>query len=221
MNTTTNLGLKMPEYSDQADIQDINDNMEILDGKMGAVGNTSVQEQIDDVVQEIGSTALPTTAQTLTGAIAEHETDLGGKASKVADATDDNFASLDEAGNLKDSGKSANDFVDVDDYADDVIDLKNEKANASISPIVVNPYNDTIKTLENCADGMGMGVEIPINPVQDLHGYANPWAGGAGKNLANPSDFVGVRGATATIDGNEIRVVGDGSNTYQSARISL
>lgn len=71
MNTTTNLGLKMPEYSDQADIQDINDNMETLDGKIGAVGNTSVQEQIDAVVEKIGSTVLPTTAQTLTGAIAE------------------------------------------------------------------------------------------------------------------------------------------------------
>ena len=110
MNTTTNLGLKMPEYSDQADIQDINDNMEILDGKIGAVGGTSIQEQI-------GSTALPTTAQTITGAIAEHETDLGGKANKVSGATNGNFAGLDSSGNLTDSGSKASDFVPVTDVA--------------------------------------------------------------------------------------------------------
>ena len=78
MNNTTNLGLKKPEYSDQADIEDINDNMDILDGKLGAVGNTSVQGQINAINTKIGSTVLPTTAQTLTGAIDELNTDISG-----------------------------------------------------------------------------------------------------------------------------------------------
>lgn len=39
------------------------------------------------------------------------ETDISGKADKVAEATDGNFAALDADGNLKDSGKKAADFV--------------------------------------------------------------------------------------------------------------
>ena len=117
MNTTTNLNLKKPEYSDQADIMDINDNMDVIDEKLGAVGNTSLQDQIDAVGDEIGSTTLPTTAQTLTGAIAEHESDFDGKTDKVAEATNGNFAGLDSNGNLTDSGNKASDFVPVTDIA--------------------------------------------------------------------------------------------------------
>lgn len=69
----------------------------------------------DEAAQQmIGTTALPTTAQTLTGAIAEHETDLGTKADKVASAVSGNFAGLDGNGNLTDSGSNASDFVPVD-----------------------------------------------------------------------------------------------------------
>lgn len=69
----------------------------------------------DEAAQQmIGTTALPTTAQTLTGAIAEHETDLGTKADKVASAVNGNFAGLDGNGNLTDSGSNASDFVPVD-----------------------------------------------------------------------------------------------------------
>ena len=45
--STTNLGLTKPAYTDDADIADINTNMDILDAKIGAVGNTSVQNQIN------------------------------------------------------------------------------------------------------------------------------------------------------------------------------
>lgn len=44
--TTTNLGLTKPAYADDADIAVINGNMDILDTKIGAVGNTDIQSQI-------------------------------------------------------------------------------------------------------------------------------------------------------------------------------
>jgi hypothetical protein len=44
---------------------------------------------------------------------------LNSKADKVPDATEDNFASLDTEGNLKDSGKSPADFADVNHTHDD------------------------------------------------------------------------------------------------------
>ena len=81
MNTTTNLGLKMPEYSDQADIQDINDNMEIIDAAIGTLpSGKTVQGQIDE------------------------------KVSKVTGATNGNIAIFDENGNVIDSEKNFDDL---------------------------------------------------------------------------------------------------------------
>ncbi len=51
--TTTNLGLKKPAGTDQALISDINNNMDILDTKIGAVGSTSVQSQINTLNSNI------------------------------------------------------------------------------------------------------------------------------------------------------------------------
>jgi len=42
---TTNLNLTKPAYSEDADVAVINSNMDILDGKIGAVGSTSLQAQ--------------------------------------------------------------------------------------------------------------------------------------------------------------------------------
>jgi hypothetical protein len=44
---TTNINLSKPTYSEDADIAVINSNMDIIDGKMGAVGSTSVQAQLN------------------------------------------------------------------------------------------------------------------------------------------------------------------------------
>ena len=80
---------------------------------VGADGN-DYDVRDEAAQQKIGTTALPTTAQTITGAIAEHETDLGTKADKVASAVNGNFAGLDGNGNMTDSGSKASDFVPVD-----------------------------------------------------------------------------------------------------------
>jgi hypothetical protein len=44
--TTTNIGLTKPATSESASILVINDNMDTIDTKMGAVGNTSLQSQV-------------------------------------------------------------------------------------------------------------------------------------------------------------------------------
>lgn len=46
-----------------------------------------------------------------------------------------------------------------------------------------------VQTITDGADNVPMDVSMAIEPVQDLHGYANPWVGGAGKNLC-PIDHV-------------------------------
>ena len=43
---TPNIGLRIPQGTDPASVDDINYNSNLLDTKLGAVGNTSVQDQI-------------------------------------------------------------------------------------------------------------------------------------------------------------------------------
>ena len=80
---TPNIGLKKPDRADYVSVvNDINDNMDTLDGKIGAVpSGKTVQGQIDT------------------------------KAEKVSSATSGDFAALDSNGNLTDSGKKTSDFV--------------------------------------------------------------------------------------------------------------
>ena len=50
---TTNIGLRRPQGTDPASVDDINYNSEVIDTKMGAVGNTSVQAQLDALNSKI------------------------------------------------------------------------------------------------------------------------------------------------------------------------
>jgi len=90
----------------------------------------------------------------------------------------------------------------------------------------LNLYN--LKTITNAevasfSDGEDeipvQELKVDIDPVQDLHGYAKPWAGGAGNNQVDPTKWTGYNGAVVTLVGNGFRLVGDGSQTYQAARI--
>lgn len=57
-------------------------------------------------------------------------------------------------------------------------------------------------------------VVVEINPVQDLHGYDSPWAGGAGKNLAPFEDVLPdgytktERGITVTVHNGVVHLEG-------------
>ena len=58
----------------------------------------------------------------------------------------------------------------------------------------------------NCIEeNLVKGLKVTMNPIQDLHGYSNPWAGGAGKNkLVYPyaQSTVTDHGITFTDSGN-------------------
>ena len=52
---TPNIGLRIPLGTDPASVDDINYNSNLIDTKLGAVGNDSVQDQIDDLNSNIGN----------------------------------------------------------------------------------------------------------------------------------------------------------------------
>lgn len=50
---TPNIGLRIPLGTDPASVDDINYNSNLIDTKLGAVGNDSVQDQLDDLNSKI------------------------------------------------------------------------------------------------------------------------------------------------------------------------
>ena len=52
---TPNIGLRIPQGTDPASVDDINYNSNLIDTKLGAVGNDSVQDQIDSLNSNIAN----------------------------------------------------------------------------------------------------------------------------------------------------------------------
>ena len=74
---TPNIGLRIPLGTDPASVDDINYNSEVIDTKLGAVGSTSVQAQLDalnskianfNIVQEYASSPSTKTFALTSGA---------------------------------------------------------------------------------------------------------------------------------------------------------
>jgi len=57
---TPNIGLRRPQGTDPASVDDINYNSNLIDTKLGAVGNTSVQEQINSLNSKLSTVTFKT-----------------------------------------------------------------------------------------------------------------------------------------------------------------
>lgn len=57
---TPNIGLRIPQGTDPASVDDINYNSNLIDTKLGAVGNDSVQDQIDALNSKLSGTKFLT-----------------------------------------------------------------------------------------------------------------------------------------------------------------
>lgn len=74
---TTNLHLIKPAGSERVQISQINQNMDILDEKIGAVGNTSVQSQVNSLKNQVATTQITneySTVLSVINAIAANKT---------------------------------------------------------------------------------------------------------------------------------------------------
>lgn len=58
------------------------------------------------------------------------------------------------------------------------------------APVIINTASGDIASFADGADGMPVkSLVANIEPVQDLHGYSNPWPAGGGKNLFGTDDI--------------------------------
>ena len=116
-------------------------------------------------------------------------------------------------------GLSTNDYTDADKalvlaipQMQEDIDALKDWTSADSKTVTGNPI-----MLEDAANRNAEGLSVTVDPIQDLHGYDKPWAGGAGKNklplvLADikSANTVGTwSGNTYTINGVSFTVFTD------------
>ena len=147
-----------------ADINDFADSVKAV--KVNNAANADSADVADKVANKLtfgsktfdGSAAQTITAADL-GALTAHQ-DISGKADKVENATNGNFAGLDANGNLVDSGKNANSFATADHNHDNDYDAKGAAGTAESN---AKGYTDTevakldtrIDTIEAAHTGNG------------------------------------------------------------------
>ena len=79
---------------------------------------------------------------------------------------------------------------------------------AVCAPLIINTASGAIASFSDGADGMPIKKLVAqINPVQDLHGYENPWPGGGGANKWD-EQWVngGLNGKTGDVYNSDTRI---------------
>lgn len=88
-----------------------------------------------------------------------------------------------------------------EEIENELTDLKSDLSEKA--SVIISSASGSIAHFEDGSDSDAVDVVAHIEPVQDLHGYDNPWPAGGGKNLFNPestsNEWVSV--------GNEITTV--------------
>ncbi|MBQ5757790.1 MAG: hypothetical protein IIV93_04665, partial [Clostridia bacterium] len=75
------------------------------------------------------------------------------------------------------------------------------------APVILNSASGSIASFSDGSASPVTALSVAIDPVQDLHGYDNPWPAGGGKNLLKPPS------SGATINGVTFTVNSDGTIT--------
>lgn len=73
-----------------------------------------------------------------------------------------------------------------------------------------------IAQFECIEENLVKALKVEMNPIQDLHGYSNPWPGGAGKNKFSCVDYLNPSSnlsATKNADGS-VRIYGTPNSTW-------
>lgn len=91
------------------------------------------------------------------------------------------------------------------------------------APIITDTASGDPANFPDGIADMEMIVQAVINPVQDLHGYANPWGPGKGKNLLNYADYSDSNAITSITDNGlgEFTVIASASGAYVNHLINV
>ena len=123
----------------------------------------------------------------------------GGITGDMADQTDLNNALTALNDNLSTKVSSVN-TVTPDANGNVQIDATHIDTSSSVA---IKSASGNPVTIADALQGKALGVNTTLEPIQDLHGYDHPWAGGAGKNKLNPVNAESVTASGVTFTVNE------------------
>ena len=164
-------------------------------GDTGATGTTGATPQISigtvtDVPHGTGSSV--TVTGTAEAPVLNFELQSGVSGNETIDDT----AGIGDDDLVLSADKLTKDFMKVD----------GQKANSE-NLYLYKEASGSIVTVDDAVAEIVKQMRIEVAPVQDLHGYANPWPGGGGKNKL-PFPYYGT---TETINGITFTVNDDGT----------
>lgn len=116
-----------------------------------------------------------------------------------------------------DNTESGLESENVQDALDEVVETITELSNTTE---VTGTASGAIATFTDGADAPLKELKVTVTPVQDLHGYDGPWAGGAGKNVAKPLNNITAIGVTLSTD-NLGKTTVSGTATSGGGRLVL
>lgn len=95
------------------------------------------------------------------------------------------------------------------------------------APVILDSASGAIVSISDGAGGMNArSLVAAFSPVQDLHGYENPWPAGGGANILNPA-YVFAYSSTATyglltsVDGDVVSITGTYTGTSATPQFRI
>ena len=106
----------------------------------------------------------------------------------------------------------------------EVSDLKSAITQLNDNVITESAGSAPIVSIKDGADGMPLrSLSVAVEPVQDLHGYENPWPAGGGKNLVglntSPGGTIEYSNVTASDHTDDSVKLTSRNNTYANMRL--
>ena len=130
-----------------------------------------------------------TNAQTYASNAESAKTDAQTAQGIAESAKDDAITAKNGAESARDEAQTIVDGVSgkVDQIDQNTADIASLEADR-YKPYAVDSASGAIASFVDGADNIPLkSLTVNIDPVQNLHGYDSPWAGGAGKNLLDPT----------------------------------
>lgn len=222
--------LRMEEIGDSVDgdIGELKTRMTAAEANISALENTvgGLSDSISQIETEIED--IQGDVEDLQATAAQHTTQIAALDAKIdaqvvanpADAATDTLSKIEIAGTVYGVEGSGGSEVEANPTGEPTDTLQKIGIDGTIYEVggSSEPVSKTVTgnpiSITDAADAPIVSGEVTFEPVQNLHGYVKPWAGGAGKNKL-PMTVNGIKAANAsgTWSGNDY--------TYNSAVFTI
>lgn len=181
--------------------------------------STAAQTATQKAADASASATDAATSATNAATNAETASTKAGEAAQSAQAVEETAEQLAES--LEQISQNTADIAEHEQYAEATYAKKTDLSNLTSDLDLVQTSGNIVET-EDAFPTFAEDVTAEIVPVQDLHGYSNPWPGGGGANLLPPLASQTLNGVTLTNNNGVLTLNGTATqDTYFDVNINL